>query len=373
VQIQWLQVVDYRNYRTLSHTPAPSLNVLSGSNGQGKSNLLEALSVLLVGRSFRGARAADMVCWGADGARVGGEIRRGPATHTIRRELRRREDGSFSVTGEGCGWARVVPFAWQDVAILNGPPLTRRNFIDGFAAKLAPAHIGVHARYRQILERRNHLLQSAVGWRDLAERLGPWDAQLAAVGLDLVARRRAAVATLGAELEPLHAALGGRGRVRLEYCSSFGDTPTLETIHAALIQRRGEEVRRGQTSIGPHRDDLLIGLEGRDARVYGSRGQQRLLALAMRLSEVGPVAAVVGSPPVLLLDDALSELDPDVQRRVLERVDGQGQVFLTTAEAGLSARAAAWWHVGGGTVEPAAAPAPAVSADDPLAREAVPA
>ena len=365
MHIQWLQVVDYRNYRTLSHTPAPSLNVLSGFNGQGKTNLLEALSVLLAGRSFRGARAADMVRWDADGARVSGEIRRGPATQTIRREVRRREDGSWGVTGEGCGWARVVPFAWQDVAILNGPPLTRRNFIDGFAAKLAPAHIGVHARYRQILERRNHLLQSAVASRDLAERLAPWDAQLAAVGLDLIARRRAAVAALGAELEPLYAELGGRGQVRLEYRSSLGDAPTPEAVQAALVQRRGEEMRRGQTLIGPHRDDLLIELDGRDARVYGSRGQQRLLALALRLSEVGPVAAVVGSPPVLLLDDALSELDPDVQRRVVERVDGQGQVFLTTAETGLPARGAAWWHVEGGAVEAV------VAAHEPLGREVV--
>lgn len=368
MHIQWLQVVDYRNYRTLSHTPAPRLNVLTGFNGQGKTNLLEALSVLLAGRSFRGARAADTVRWGTDGARVTGEISRGPATQTIRREVRRREDGSWGITGEGCTWARVVPFAWQDVAILNGPPLTRRNFIDGFAAKLAPAHIGVHARYRQIVERRNHLLQSAIGWRDLAERLGPWDAQLAAVGLDLVARRRAAVATLATEWEPLYAELGGRGQVRLDYRSSLGDTPTPETVQALLVQRRGEEVRRGQTLIGPHRDDLMIELDGRDARVYGSRGQQRLLALELRLSEVSPVAAVVGSPPVLLLDDALSELDPDVQRRVLERVNGQGQVFLTTAEAGLPARAAAWWHVDGGAVEPSVAPA---AADDPLAREAV--
>jgi len=370
VNIQWLQVVEYRNYRTLSYTPAPRLNVLSGSNGQGKTNLLEALSLLLAGRSFRGARAADMVRWNADGARVTGEIRRGPSTQTIRREVRRREDDSWGVTGEGCAWARVVPFAWQDVAILNGPPLARRNFIDGFAAKLAPAHIGVHARYRQIVERRNHLLQSGAGWRDLAERLAPWDAQLATVGLDLVARRRAAVSALGAEMEPLYAQLGGRGQVRLEYRSSLGEAPSPETVQEALAQRRGEEMRRGQTLVGPHRDDLLIELDGRDARVFGSRGQQRLLALALRLSEVGPVTAVVGSPPVLVLDDALSELDPDVQRRVLERVDGQGQVFLTTADAALPARDAAWWHVDAGAIEGRATP-PTSTEVEPLAREAV--
>jgi len=360
VHIQWIQSIDYRNYRTLSYSPAPRLNVLTGPNGQGKTNLLEALSLLLVGRSFRGARAADMVRWGADGARVNGEVRRGPATQAIRREARRREDGSWGLLGEGCAWARAVPFTWQDVSILNGPPLARRNFIDGFAAKLAPAHLGVHARYRQVLERRNHLLQSGITGRELDERLGPWDEQLASVGLDLVARRRSAIRTLAAEMELLHAEIGGRGQVRLEYRSSLGEAPTAESVHVELARRRGEEIRRGQTIVGPHRDDLAIDLDGRDARAFGSRGQQRLLALALRLAEVAPVTEAVGSPPVLLLDDALSELDPEVQSRVLERIETQGQVFLTTAEATVPARAATWWQVEAGAVERAgAAPLPA--------------
>ena len=105
------------------------------------------------------------------------------------------------------------------------------------------------------------------------------------------------------------------------------------------------------TLTGPHRDDLAVELDGRDMRAFGSRGQQRLLVLALRLAEAGPVEAAVGSPPVLLLDDALSELDPDVQRRVLRHVSGSGQVFLTTAEAALpEARGAAWWDVKDGAV-----------------------
>jgi DNA replication and repair protein RecF len=124
---------------------------------------------------------------------------------------------------------------------------------------------------------------------------------------------------------------------------------------AALEVRLAEEVRRGQTVVGPHRDDLLIEVDGRDLRLYGSRGQQRLMALALRLAEAGPVARAVGSAPVLLLDDALSELDPQVEARVLEHVATAGQVFLTTADPTLpEARRATWWDIRGGRVaEPA--------------------
>jgi DNA replication and repair protein RecF len=119
----------------------------------------------------------------------------------------------------------------------------------------------------------------------------------------------------------------------------------------ALRKRRAEETRRGQTLVGPHRDDVAVDLDGRDMRLYASRGQQRLLALALRLAEAGPVARAVGSRPVLLLDDALSELDPAVQANVLRHIEGAGQVFLTTADETVPARRATWWQVRDGRVQ----------------------
>jgi DNA replication and repair protein RecF len=118
----------------------------------------------------------------------------------------------------------------------------------------------------------------------------------------------------------------------------------------ALRARRAEEARRGQTLVGPHRDDVSVELDGRDMRLFASRGQQRLLALALRLAEAGPVARAVGSSPVLLLDDALSELDPRVQVNVVRHIEGAGQVFLTTAEETIPAGRAAWWQVREGEV-----------------------
>jgi DNA replication and repair protein RecF len=351
LEIDRVELSDFRNYRTLSLTPAPHLNVFAGPNAQGKTNLLEGLGVLLVGRSFRGAKAVDMLAWGATGAFVGGEIRRGDTVRAVRRAVVQREDGRWGVGGEGCPWARAIGFGWQDLAILTEGPQARRNFIDGFAGKLYAAHLNRLGRYRQILARRNHLLQSGLAEGALRNALAPWNEQLARVGVELAGRRRAAVEALEAEARGLYPTLAGAGAVSLQYGEALGAAAGEPEFLAALDARFLEEARRGQTMVGPHRDDLLIEVDGRDLRLYGSRGQQRLMALTLRLAEAGPVARAVGSAPVLLLDDALSELDPEVQARVLEHVAAAGQVFLTTADAALpEIRRVSWWDVRGGRV-----------------------
>lgn len=331
--------------------PAPHLNILAGPNAQGKTNLLEGLGVLLAGRSFRGAKAADMLGWGASSAFVTGELRCGETVRAIRRAVIQREDGRWGVGGEGCSWARAIGFGWQDLAILTEGPQARRNFIDGFAGKLYAAHLSGLGRYRQIVARRNHLLQNGGPGAGLRSALAPWNEQLARVGLELATRRRAAVDALETEARGLYPKLAGAGAVHLQYWAALGPEAGVAEVLAALEARFPEEARRGQTLVGPHRDDLLIEVDGRDLRLYGSRGQQRLMALTLRLAEVGPVARAVGSTPVLLLDDALSELDPHVQARVLEHVSTAGQVFLTTADgARPDVGRVTWWDVRGGRV-----------------------
>jgi DNA replication and repair protein RecF len=254
--------------------------------------------------------------------------------------------------GEGCAWARVIPFGWADLAIVNGPPQARRNFLDGFVAKIYPSYASTHRRYRQVLARRNHLLQ--VGGGGSQGRLEPWNEQIVDLGMEIVSRRRQGVVALSTEAERLYPALGGSGSIAIEYRSALGDVPTAASFHERLRARFPEEIRRGQTLVGPHRDDLLVALQGRDLRTFGSRGQQRLMALTLRLAEAAPVEEAVGSAPVILLDDALSELDPGIQERVLVHVSGVGQVFLTTADAPLSDAAEAhWWEIRNGEVRDA--------------------
>jgi len=341
--------VEFRNYRTLSLTPAPRLNVLSGRNGQGKTNLLEAIAVLLTGRSFRTSHLAEIAAWGTEATVLSGEIRRAEGTRTVRRAIERAQNGAWQSVGDLVPWAKVIAFGWPDLEIMHGPPGARRNFLDGFAGRLYPSHIPTLLRYRQIVARRNAVLQvSAAGPVD--ERLAPWDEQLATVGMELVDRRRRATAALQTELARVHPAVAGVGqKVEIRYRASVGEASDAAGFIRALGERRREELRRRMTLVGPHRDDLAIELDGVDVRAFGSRGQQRLLALAARLAEVMPVRDAVGTAPVLLLDDALSELDDRGRENVLREIQHTDQVFLSTPEP-LAPSGGAQWIVREGGV-----------------------
>ncbi len=347
MQIGCVQLLDFRNYRTLSYRPSTRLNLITGRNAQGKTNLLEALGVLLTGRSFRTTRLGELPRWGADGAVLSGDLQRAEGSRTLRRLLQRRENGNWQAIGETCPWARVIAFGWQDLAIIHGGPAARRTFIDGFATRLYPSHLPALLRYRRLLEQRNHVLQM----RATAERLAPWDEQVAAVGAELIERRRRAVAALQTELARVYPAISGeRQKVQIGYRSVIGEATEPAALIAALEQARAAELRRGQTLVGPHRDDLSIELDGIDARAFGSRGQQRLLALALRLGEVLPVTEAAGTAPVLVLDDALSELDPGVRDNVLHEIRTAEQVFLTSPEPLTVGDAARWIVDEGGIV-----------------------
>jgi DNA replication and repair protein RecF len=348
VQIGWVELLEFRNYRTLEYSPSPRLNLLIGPNAQGKTNLLEALGFLLTGRSFRTSRLLEVPHWDASSSSVAGEARRTEGGRVLRRAIRKLDNGSAQASGDACEWARVIAFGWQDLEIVNGAPGARRNFVDGFAGRLYPGHLATLVRYRQVLARRNHLLQSREP--RVSDLLEPWDESLAMTGAELIARRRKAAAILQTELGRVFPLLSGeRHKVEIRYRTALGEATEASDLLAALGRVRRQEMRRGVTLVGPHRDDLAIELDGVDVRAFGSRGQQRLVALALRLAEVLPVAEAVGSSPVLLLDDALSELDAGIRQNVVREIQGAEQVFLTSPEA-LPAAGATCWTVRGGAV-----------------------
>jgi DNA replication and repair protein RecF len=345
----------FRGYASLSFAPDPGLNVLIGPNGQGKTSLLEAVHVLLTGRSFRTPRVAECVAWGAAEARVRGEVARDGQRRELGWTVTPR--GSAGGAGGPCPWARAVSFSAGDLALLTGGPPFRRAYLDGAAAKLHPAHGETCRRYRLVLAQRARLLGRLRGRADAERLLGPWDDQVAALGSEIVHRRLDMLATVAGDVREVWRALAPAGEdVGLEYAPGLppgGDrAATRERLLAALAAGRAAEVARGVTLVGPHRDDLMVRLGAADARVYASRGEQRLAALALRLGEAMAVRRRLGVPPVLLLDDLLSELDLGARARVLAWLSAQGQVIFSTTDAapGAGGRGVAW-DVRGGAVD----------------------
>ena len=189
MHVRWIELVGFRGYTSLTFAPEPGLNVLVGRNGQGKTSLLEALYVLLTGRSFRTAKLVDCLGWDAGGrATVAGELAAGSRARDVRLELLARE-GGVEVRGTLCPWAGAVSFAASDLALLAGGPHLRRAYLDGATARLVPVHAEACRRYRLVLQQRTRLLGDLTGRPDADRLLAPWDEQLATLGSEIVHRR----------------------------------------------------------------------------------------------------------------------------------------------------------------------------------------
>ncbi len=309
--------------------------VLTGANGQGKTNLLEAAGYPVLFRSLRGAADAELVRFESAGFRVAvrfasqGKEREAAASFSqLGRKKRLWVDGAESLRLlDAAGAWLTVGFQPADVALASGPAALRRQYLDRVLALADRHYLLALARYRKALAQRNAALRQQRS--DLAVA---FDGPLAAAGARLVAAR---IAWVDRQREPFCAelvALGELGEMGLEYS---GDPALADGAAwpAALAQAADRDRHRGMTTLGPHRDDLVVRLEGRRLRDYGSTGQQRSAAIGLRLLEWNTLAESRGAPPALLLDDAFAELDGERQRRLSARLLGRtgsgGQVLLT--------------------------------------------
>lgn len=347
--VRWLELHGFRNHASLTFGPDPGVNVLIGPNGHGKTSLLEAVHLLVTGRSFRTAHLAECVRWGTAETVVAGELVHGPQSWPIR--LRVFARGGLTVEPGLCPWARAVSFAASDLALLTGPPQVRRAYLDGTTALLVPAQAEASRRYRLVLHHRARLLGQLRGRADGDRLLEPWDEQVAGLGSEIVHRRLETLQLLGEETREVWRALAPEGReMALQYVPAVepgaARAATRDRLREALRGRRRLEVARGLTMVGPHRDELMIRLGGMEARGYASRGEQRVMALALRLAAAATVGRRVGHAPVLVLDDVLSELDRDARGRVLGWLESQGQVIFSSTDAGmLPGRSGVAWEV----------------------------
>lgn len=348
-----LGLEQFRCYERADIQLGPGLNVLVGPNASGKTSVLEAIHLLAVTKSHRTNADRELIRWEQPWARVTGRF----CTSTgrdleLRVTIARKANGvggdksprkTVEVNqvprrrlAETIGQAAVVLFGPDDLALIKGPPSARRHFLNAGIAQVRPAYLADLLRYRQALRQRNEhlrLIRREMGDRSL---LSAWDAPLAESGARLATARAEFCTALAAEVQRIHYELSGHTeRLEVSYRSDLAeafDVDTRRVLLRELLQRNVErDLALGRTLSGPHRDELVIELEGRPLRDFGSQGQQRTAALSLTLAEARAMQQWGQEPPIVLLDDCLSELDETRARRVLELTDSVEQVIVTTA------------------------------------------
>jgi DNA replication and repair protein RecF len=331
-----VRLANFRNYQSLDVEPAPGLNIFYGPNAQGKSNLLEAIAMLATGKSFRAHREAELVLSGATRAEIGGQAHVAAGRVRLRCAIDRTPGGTrktFDVNGAAVGFARflgrarVVTFVPADLALVSGGPALRRTFLNVALAQASPAYYRDLARYQKIIGQKAALLRGAVAAdRDL---LLTYNDELVPSGRALMAARAAFAAELAAAAAGIYERWSAaRERVELRYAPNTAHADLADAL-AANVEN---ELRRRQTLIGPHRDDLRLELDGRPLSAYGSQGQQRTAVLALKVAEYEVMRTRAGDAPILLLDDVLSELDTERAGGFLTALGSFEQAFLTTTE-----------------------------------------
>ncbi|HEU4735126.1 MAG TPA: DNA replication/repair protein RecF [Kofleriaceae bacterium] len=334
-----------RNLAPLALAPRERFNVFSGDNGQGKTNLLEAIFVIATLRSFRTARLADLVAFGAERARLGARVLKDELVRVYEVEL---GPGTRKVTLDGkavrplaryFGGFNVVVFTPEDLAVPRASPADRRRFLDRGVFNLRPDYLATAQDYERVLKTRNTVLrqagEGAIDRRRAEDLLSVYDQQLAALGARVIAARLAFLDALRGELAAAFSSITRAGLAATARYVVRSDAVTAEDIAARLAASRAKDFATSATQVGPHRDDVILELSGREAGTFASQGQLRAIMLAWKTAELCVLGRAHGDPPILLLDDVSSELDPRRNEFLFEHLATlAGQCFITTTHPG---------------------------------------
>ena len=363
MRIRKLVLNGFRSYDRVEFRPESGLNLLYGANAAGKTNVLEAVFLCALGRSHRTSRDPEMIGHGLAGGYVGIEVETASGLRTIEIKLRAGDDAKAAKdkkqifidrqradkAGELMGVFNVVMFSPEDLALVKASPDIRRRFMDMELCQLHPAYYKKAAMYNAALRQRNALIKEAFTDPIDPEVLDMWNAQLARTGAEIMRSRLEFMDEISTIASDMHRRLtGGREQLFTFYQPNvpFEGREAEYAIYEALEASREDDIRRGFTSRGPHRDDIGIKLGETDVKVYGSQGQQRTAALSLKLSELALMRQIVGESPVLLLDDVLSELDDERQKALMESAfDCQCLLTATGVESAVTRRGAAVFEV----------------------------
>ncbi len=367
MRLDWLELREFRSYEHLEFWPDPGVNVLVGRNGAGKTNVLEAIAYLSALRSFRRAPDGAMIRSNGTEAIIRGSFQRD--TGEVRVEVEIPAGGRRRVLLNGKRPKRhadvlaelpVVAFLPDDLDLVKRGPALRREYVDDLGAHLSPTVGADQADYEKVLRQRNSLLRREGRMADLLT-LEVWDERLAEAGSRLLVNRLMLLDRLTPVLRDAYGTVGGpSGKLDVSYESAWAgaitvdalrdDGPYVPLLREALAGRRERDLDQRTTTMGPHRDEPVLRLDGRELRTQASQGEQRSAALSLRLAAYRLLEDRHGRPPILVLDDVFSELDHSRVAGVLELLP-RGQVFVTTARDDEVPVEGRRWSVGEGSVQ----------------------
>jgi DNA replication and repair protein RecF len=352
--LERLRLRNFRNYASLDIDLFPGKNVLLGNNGQGKTNIIEAIYLCGTGKSYRTSRDAELIKWGESTfytasrfLRKNGELLVEVACSQERGKRIRLNGIHQDIAMEYIGAANVVIFGPDDLRIIKGGPIERRRFLDSEISAVYERYRKDLANYRRILTQRNTFLKDGhhlIGSMHGKAALDVWDEQLVSIGVQVMVKRAKVIEELCLLAQTAYKEISSCGFLELTYNPSFDTVhpyPNDEQemiqewsalFHEELLRLRQAEIMRGVTLAGPHRDDMMFTLDGVDMRAFSSQGQQRTAVLALRLAELDFVRNEMGEDAILLLDDVSSELDPSKRSHLWKYIDRGIQTVITTTD-----------------------------------------
>lgn len=332
--VKSIELKNFRNYENLSLSFDEGTNILFGNNAQGKTNILEAVYMSGTTKSHKGSKDRELIRFGETEAHIRTVVAKGDREYQIDMHLKQNRSKGIAVNrvpikkaSELFGLLNIVFFSPEDLNIIKNGPAERRRFLDSELCQLDKLYLSDLTNYNKILNQRNKLLKDMVYRPDLSDTLPVWDIQLAETGKKIIRRRQQFVEELNEIVRDIHYKISGeKEELWLKYEPSTWDTAFEEELDRVKVR----DLKLCQTSVGPHRDDLLFSIHGVDIRKFGSQGQQRTSALSLKLSEIELVKRSIHDTPVLLLDDVLSELDSSRQNYLLNNIyDTQTMITCT--------------------------------------------
>ncbi len=352
--IKSLTLEGYRNLEISELFPSKGINVICGDNAQGKTNLVECIWLFTGGRSFRGAKDSELIAFNGKAAKVKAVFDAAGREQTIEINIRasRRtailNDVPKNYMSQIIGVFCAVIFSPNHLTLIKNGPEERRNFTDSAICQIKPSYAHLLAKYRRVLNERNALLKDIPRHRELEDTLDIWNERLAHEGAMITYERLRYIAQLSQAAEKFYDGISdGKEQLKITYKTAVpndlrSDQENIKTFLLERLRRKqNDDIYCGFTTSGVHRDDMTVKINGRDAKSFGSQGQQRSAVLALKLAEAEILGEAKGEKPVILLDDVLSELDASRKNYLLNKLNDR-QVFITCCESSVRSENIIW-------------------------------